>query len=187
LTSRLRKRALEKALRFINTAKSVVSNSSALAEKGREISGLIKKDAQQTQRRRASEKAAQLKKAALAKQAIETLVEPQTLPTIAEKFDDVIPPKSTVLKKITSTDSLLVFNQIDVDNQSHTLGLELDNLSRRIIKRQSKVIIHANSEQDFRWINGSLKTYIYLLDSKFNLDSTAKIGSQETPSIELIQ
>ena len=102
------------------------------------------------------------------------------------------PPSSLAMRKPisntpVSTDDLLIFKQTDVDNQSLTLGLELENLSRRIVNRNASVIVHANSEEDFRWINGSLKTYIYLLDSNFHLSSSAKIGPQEHPSIELIQ
>jgi len=196
--------ALNKALSFINKARTITPTSSLLDKKEKQINELININIQKKQLQAAKAKAkkknlAEQKKreaqlALKAEKAKQTAMENKLLNNNANElaFDPSKPPTSLAMSKAAinapvSTDNLLMFKQSDVDNQSLTLGLELENLSRRIVDRNASVIVHANSEEDFRWINGSLKTYIYLLTSKFHLNSTAKIGPQEHPSIELIQ
>ena len=177
---------LEKALRYIETANNVAPNSKALAKKEQEIADLIQINTQRAELKQAKADAEKKKKSALAEKEAQIKDEladkSSSLPSVA-----LTEPVVKDMNRPASTDTLLVFSQDDVDNQSNTLGLELDKLSRRIIKQQSAVIIHAKDESDYRWINGSLNTYIYLLDPKFTLNSTAKIGAQEYPSIELAQ
>lgn len=191
---------LKKALRYIKTANSVTKGSKALAKKEQQISDLIDINTQQAKLKQAKADAEKRKNAELAKNkaalAEKSAQAQNDLKTSAKTLiDESAPPSSIALAKPvspalqipTSTDTLLVFSQDDVDNQSNTLGLELDKLSRKIIAQNSAVIIHAKDESDYRWINGSLNTYIYLLDPNFSLNSTAKIGAQEYPSIELAQ
>lgn len=180
---------LDKALRYIKTARTVSPNSAALDKKEKQIADLININIQKQQLQQAKAQAEKEKLAALEKQ--------QTLTQQAqEAIDSSKPPSSLSMKTSSdtvaanipvSTEDLLIFKQSDVDNQSLTLGLELEKLSRRIVNQRADVIVHANSEEDFRWINGSLKTYVYLLDSNFHLNSSAKIGPDEHPSIELVK
>ncbi|OUS27352.1 hypothetical protein A9Q99_15200 [Gammaproteobacteria bacterium 45_16_T64] len=200
--------SLKKAQRFINTARDISPNSEILNRKEKEISDLLDISKQRDQLQQAKMKSAAKKEAAARAQreaeAEQAAAEKQQSEELAalktqreqeetqltREFDPSKPPSSMMMKmapKPASTDNLLVFNQIDVDNQSQSLGLEIDNLSRRIIEKDAKVIVHAKSEKDYRWINGSLKTSIYLMSSEFNLESSPKIGESEHPSIEIVE
>ena len=195
--------SLDKALSFINKARSITPTSSLLDKKEKQINELISINSQKKQLQAAKAKAKKKKLAEQKKREAQLALDAEKTKQMAmendlinstsnnKALDPNQPPSSLAMKKPSSTpistDDLLMFKQTDVDNQSLTLGLELENLSRRIVDRNASVIVHANSKEDFRWINGSLKTYIYLLDSNFHLSSSSKIGPQEHPSIELIQ
>ncbi|OUS05576.1 hypothetical protein A9Q81_04935 [Gammaproteobacteria bacterium 42_54_T18] len=194
---------LNKALSYIKKARTITPTSTLLNKKEKQINELIsintkKKRLQEAKAKAKKKKLAEQKKrdaklALEAEKAKQTAMENELINSANNMaLDANNPPSSLAMRKPVantpaSSDDLLMFKQVDVDNQSLTLGLELENLSRRIVNRNAGVIVHANSEEDFRWINGSLKTYIYLLDSNFHLNSTSKIGPQEHPSIELIQ
>ncbi|MBV1919800.1 MAG: hypothetical protein KUG73_03905 [Pseudomonadales bacterium] len=192
--------ALNKALNYIRTARAITPTSPLLDKKENQINELISINSRKMQLQKAKAKAKKKKLAEQQALALETekakqaIMENKLINSASnnEAFNPNQPPSSLSMQKPAintpaSTDDLLIFKQTDVDNQSLTLGLELENISRRIVGRDASVIVHANSEEDFRWINGSLKTYIYLLNANFHLNSSAKIGPQEYPSIELIQ
>jgi hypothetical protein len=192
--------ALNKALNYIKIAQAITPTSPILDNKENQINELIsintrKMQLQEAKMKAKKEKLAEQQALALeAEKAKQAAMENKLINSATNNgtYDPNQPPSSLAMQKPdintpASTDDLLIFKQTDVDNQSLTLGLELENLSRRIVDRDASVIVHANSEEDFRWINGSLKTYIYLLNANFHLNSSAKIGPQEYPSIELIQ
>lgn len=197
-------RSLKKALRFISTARKISPNAPILDKKEQEIADLLDISKQREQLAQAKAEAAK-KKAAAAQaqrdaeaaqaaaekeQAAELAALKQQASQATKQFDPSKPPSSMMMKmppKPASTENLLVFDQVDVDNQSQALGLEIDNLSRRIIEKDAAVIVHAKSEKDYRWINGSLKTSIYLMRSDYNLKSSPKIGANEHPSIEIVE
>ena len=191
---------LNKALSYIKKARTITPTSMLLNKKEKQINELIsintkKKQLQEGKKRILAEQKKRDAKLALeAEKAKQMAMENDLISSTSNNMalNPNSPPSSLTMRKPAanipaSSDNLLMFKQSDVDNQSLTLGLELENLSRRIVNRNASVVVHANSEEDFRWINGSLKTYIYLLDSNFHLSSSSKIGPQEHPSIELIQ
>ncbi len=195
---------LNKALSYIKKARTITPTSMLLNKKEKQINELISINTKKKQLQEAKAKAKKEKLAEQKKRDAKLALEAEKAKQMAMENDLISstsnnmalnpnsPPSSLTMRKPAanipaSSDNLLMFKQTDVDNQSLTLGLELENFSRRIVNRNASVVVHANSEEDFRWINGSLKTYIYLLDSNFHLSSSSKIGPQEHPSIELIQ
>ncbi|PCJ46389.1 MAG: hypothetical protein COA99_02920 [Moraxellaceae bacterium] len=186
---------LNKAQLFIESARRVSPNSKIFIKKEQKILDLLTANKQKSKARKiakAKKKAQQAKlkkQAAKAEKARATAAEALAKKTTATTA--TAPPPSNIMsmptKRPKSTDDLLVFSQLDVDSQSRSIEQEIDNIARRIIAKKASAVIHARSEKDYRWLNGSLKTSIYLLKSSFNLDSTADINPDAYPSIEIVK
>lgn len=166
------KEDLNKALRYIASARSISTDSQMLDDKEKQILDLLEIYSQQ----------AALQKAMQAEQKAKSAEAATAAPN-----DNTQTSVSTATTTPPANVDYLAFKQQDVDNRAQEVGALIDQISPLIVKHRSPVIIHAQSMRDFRWINASLRTSIYFVDANYNLEAEPHVGPSVIPGIEISQ
>ncbi|MCG8672645.1 MAG: hypothetical protein MI867_24800 [Pseudomonadales bacterium] len=160
---------LEKALSYINTARSMQTPSAKLDKKEEEIIELLDIVIQKEQ----------LEKARAAEAAKPKPVEP---PKVEEQVEEVVSVKPNPQ---INNPNFLALQQDQIASRSQDINLQLDSISKRIVNERATVVIHAQSMSDFRYLKSSLRTSLYWVDSNFNLSAEPHIDDTVSPGIEI--
>ena len=166
---------LERALRYINTARSLQIPSAALDVKEEEILELLDILVQREQLEKARREAAKAKQEAT----------PPPAPEVAETPEDEDEEAAEAAQPIDNP-NFLSLPQGQIDARAQEINLQLDSISSRIISENAAVIIHARSMDDFRYLNASLRTSLYWVDPDFVLTAEPHISDNVAPGIEII-
>ena len=173
-----KRRDLEVALKYINTARSLQVPSDALDKKEQIILELLDIVIQQERLEKeraaaANQPAPQAPVPVTEEEAPEALPEPQPAPA-----DEPAP--------VSNNPNFLNLKQSQIDARSQEINLQLDSISPRIIRESAAVIIHARSMDDFRYLSASLRTSLYWVDPDFVVTAEPHISGDVNPGIEVI-
>ncbi|MDX1692415.1 MAG: hypothetical protein R3208_01545 [Ketobacteraceae bacterium] len=168
-----KRRDLEVALKYINTARSLGAPSEALDEKEAMILELLDIMVQQERLEKARQESARE----------ETPPEPE--PAAEEALEESIEPPEQA-RPLADNPNFLNLKQNQIDARSQEINLQLDSISSRIISENAAVIIHARSMDDFRYLSASLRTSLYWVDPDFVVTAEPHISDSVNPGIEII-
>ena len=161
---------LEKALSYINTARSLLVPSPLLDKKEEEIIELLDIVIQKEQ----------LEKARAAEPLVPPPVE-EIVPVVKEPVQESIQPNPHL-----NNPNFVALKQDQITNRSQDINIQLDSISQRIVTEGATVVIHAQSMDDFRYLKSSLRTSLYWVDSNFNLNAEPHIEERVSPGIQIV-
>ncbi|PIE41355.1 MAG: hypothetical protein CSA49_03850 [Gammaproteobacteria bacterium] len=157
---------LEKALSYVNTARSLQVPSTALDNKEQEIIELLDIVIQQEQLAKA--------------RAAEATPPPEPVPAEPATVETDKPNPQL------NNPNFIALEQEQISNRSQEINLQLDDISQRIVAGANTVVIHAQSMDDFRYLKSSLRTSLYWVDPDFHLNAEPHINEAISPGIEII-
>ncbi len=160
----LKKNQLDTAQHYLDKAKTISASAEGMVDAEKLIADYIIE-----QKRLAKLRESELKE----KQAAEAkaLARKKQLETLARQEAEI--NRLTIIR----------LNQTDINARSKFVGVALDKVSPDIVKKNSPIIIQAQSNRDYKWLAALLRTSIYFIDSDFTLSAEPEINTSETPRI----